>query len=198
MSHTGVCSSLFSTLYWTWDPGSHWSVFFSILHSVLNMRSWLTLECVLLYSPLRTEHEILAHTGVCSSLFSTPYWTWDPGSHWSVFFSILHSVLNMRSWLTLECVLLYSPLRTEMRSWLTLECVLLYSPLRTEHEILAHTGVCSSLFSTLYWTWDPGSHWSVFVTGCEAVKEEGRTQMHNVMEKGFNKGPDRQYIKKTM
>ena len=34
--------------------------------------------------------------------------------------------------------------------------------------------------------------------GCEAVKEEGRTQMHNVMEKGFNKGPERQYINKTM
>ena len=30
------------------------------------------------------------------------------------------------------------------------------------------------------------------------MKEEGRTQMHNVTEKGFNKGPDRQYINKTM
>ena len=37
----------------------------------------------------------------------------------------------------------------------------------------------------------------ISVTGCEAVKEEGRTQMHNVTEKGFNKGPDRQYINKT-
>ena len=38
----------------------------------------------------------------------------------------------------------------------------------------------------------------VTVTGCEAVKKEGRTQMHNVKEKGFNNGPDRQYINKTM
>ena len=37
-----------------------------------------------------------------------------------------------------------------------------------------------------------------FYTGCEAVKKEGRTQMHNVTKKGFNKGPDRQYINKTM
>ena len=27
---------------------------------------------------------------------------------------------------------------------------------------------------------------------------ESRTQMHNVTENGFNKGPDRQYINKTM
>ena len=33
---------------------------------------------------------------------------------------------------------------------------------------------------------------------CEAVKKEGRTQMHNVKEKGFNNRPDRQYINKTM
>ena len=36
------------------------------------------------------------------------------------------------------------------------------------------------------------------VRGCEAVKKEDRTQMHNVKEKGFNKGPDRRYINKTM
>ena len=29
------------------------------------------------------------------------------------------------------------------------------------------------------------------------MKEEGRTQMHNVTEKGFNKELDRQYINKT-
>ena len=36
------------------------------------------------------------------------------------------------------------------------------------------------------------------VRGREAVKKEGRTQTHDVTEKGFNKGPDRQYINKTM
>ena len=39
---------------------------------------------------------------------------------------------------------------------------------------------------------------SLLFTGCEAVKKEGRTQMHNVKEKGFNNGSDRQYINKSM
>ena len=38
---------------------------------------------------------------------------------------------------------------------------------------------------------------TLFVTGCEAVKKEGRTQMHNVKEKGFNEGSGVMMLEKT-